>query len=197
MKKLLILSLILMSSSWSGIAYSAKKYRYIKREHGVRFQGNIPIEMGAGGFAVRVELKGAYTYNWRGWLEFGPYFEMAPQIMPQFMLGSLNGGIMTEYNIIKNRGKRKIIPTVGVKIGMDKSGGAPVGLESAGGGQTLIAVGPYAALKLFVGKRTPFTVSLDYLIRMPMNFMSLPGMGMTHHPRITMGFSYYFDFYKN
>jgi len=179
-KYFLFLNLFLMffvGMIWE--ASAAKKYRYIKREHGIRFSGNIPINFGPGSFDLGVELDGAYLYNYKGMLEFGPYFHMDAGIVP-FSFSSWGAGLLTEYNFIKNRGNRKLIPTIGIKIGADGSAG------------TSLLLGAYGALKIFVGKRTPFIVDLGYQLSTPMTqlFTSL-NQGVN----ISMGFAYYFDFY--
>ena len=64
MKKLFLflnLSLILFLGG-IGEAFANKKYRYIKREHGVRFQANIPMSV-VPGFTLEANLAGAYAYN--------------------------------------------------------------------------------------------------------------------------------------
>lgn len=179
-KYFLFLSLLpVFLAGWAGPA-SAKKYRYIKREHGVRFEAKTPTIIGGSGMEISTDLSGAYSYNWKGMIEFGPYFQLDTGIVP-FGLNSWGAGIMTEYNFIKNRGKRKLIPALGIKIG------------AAGGSGLNLSGGLHGALKIFVGKRTPFTIALGYSLLTPMN-APFTG-GLSHKVDLSMGFSYYFDFY--
>ena len=174
--------LLMLFAAWTGVALAEKKYRYIKREHGVRFQGDIPMNFGSGNsMSADLNLKGAYAYNWKGLLEFGPYFQLDTGIVP-FSIKSWSSGLLLEYNIIKNRGKRKFIPAVGLNLGASNPG-------------TLsLSMGPYGALKIFVGKRTPFTITLAYNLLTPLTAPFVGGV-MSHNVNLSMGFSYYFDFY--
>ena len=165
------------------LAEAKKKYRYIKREHGVRFLADFPMVIDlTQGFSASADLKGAYTYNWRGRLEFGPYFNVASGIIPMG-LKNWGAGLLVEYNLIKNRGKRKLIPSVGLSFGGESLETASLGL----------AMGGHGSLKVFVGKRTPFTVTLAYKALTPLS-QPFTG-GLFHHLGLSMGFSYYFDFY--
>lgn len=161
-------------------ASAQKKYRYIKREHGVRFQGNIPMKIDIGSFSLSTQFQGAYTYNWKGMLEVGPYFSLSSSL-PPLAINTWGGGLLAEYNIIKNRGKRKFIPTLGLKLG--------AWAEPA----IYLSMGPHGALKFFVGKRTPFIISLGYSLLTPIT-APFAG-GISQRINISMGFSYYFDFY--
>ena len=161
-------------------ATAVKKYRYIKREHGVRFQGNIPLKLIP--FQMNVNLQGAYTYNWRGMLEFGPHFQFKGNSTAANFTGSWGAGLLVEYNIIKNRGKREFIPAVGLNVGAKTEGALR------------LALGPQVSLKYFVGKRTPFTVTLAYNFNMPFTNL-MDRTQWKHDLDISMGFSYYFDFY--
>ena len=178
----------LFSIVWICPAGAEKKYRYIKREHGVHFDMDASVknlfhqntEVG-----TVIDMEGAYTYNWKGMLEFGPYFGFNFGVKSEFSRGGLplawDAGLLLEYNFIKNRGKRKFIPAVGI------SGGAN-GAEGA----TNLSGGVHIALKIFVGKRTPFTVSLGYKMLTP---MGNPFQSVYHNIDSSAGFSYYFDFY--
>ena len=181
MKKLfLLLNLFfVLFIAGTGKSFANKKYRYIKREHGVRFEGGIPMSI-ASGFTLNFKLDGAYAYNWRGMLEFGPYFNLDAEFSGQFNLNSWSAGLLGEYNFIKNRGKRKFIPSLGLSVG-------------ANGQYDLhLALGVHTSLKCFVAKRTAFITTLAYRLHTPFRG---PFQSMTHHPDIRMGFSYYFDFY--
>ena len=158
----------------AGESFAAKKYRYIKREHGLRFQGNIPMSLQP--FNLSANLSGAYAYNWKGMLEAGPYFNLA---FANKSVTDWSGGLLIEYNFIKNRGKRKLIPSLGLSVG------AAQGL--------LFDIGAHASLKSFVAKRTAFITTLGYNLHTPFNAMFRGGI--THNVDISMGFSYYFDFY--
>ena len=162
-----------------GESFANKKYRYIKREHGVRFQGNIPIPVHPE-FSASIDLAGAYAYNWKGMIEVGPYFDLGVDIIP-FVVNGWSLGLLGEYNFIKNRGKRKFIPSLGLSVGATNMGS---GLN--------LALGIHTSLKGFVAKRTAFITTLGYKLHTPFNpfFAS-----MEHHVDIRMGFSYYFDFY--
>ncbi|MCY4321174.1 MAG: hypothetical protein OXC37_02035 [Bdellovibrionaceae bacterium] len=163
-----------------GESFANKKYRYIKREHGVRFQGNIPMSFNQG-FALSANLGGAYAYNWKGYLEIGPYFNLNLEAGQTFELSSWSIGLLGEYNFIKNRGKRKFIPSLGLTVGADKSFDFPN-----------LAMGVHSSLKIFVGKRTAFITSLGYSLHTPFNEIFRV---MQHHVDVMMAFSYYFDFY--
>lgn len=165
-----------------GESFANKKYRYIKREHGVRFlTGNIPMSFNRG-FSLSADLGGYYTYNWKGRLEIGPYFDLGMTTTGRgFELNNWTAGLLAEYNFIKNRGKRKHIPSFGLTVGADKSFDVPN-----------FAVGVHTSLKSFVGKRTAFITSLGYSLHTPINdFFRI----MEHHGNIMVGFAYYFDFY--
>ena len=182
-KYFLFFSLFLMLVwSWIPSVSAQQKYRYIKREHGVRFQGNMSF---SSGLNLAAMLSGAYTYNWKGMLEAGPYFQLNPAFQNQvFSLNNWSWGLLGEYNIIKNRGKRKLIPAVGLNLGAHKSNSLSNTLH--------LSMGLHGALKIFVGKRTPFIISLGYNLLTPMRgFFS----AIVHDVNLSMGFSYYFDIY--
>ena len=158
-----------------GESFAAKKYRYIKREHGLRFQGNIPMSFP--GFQFSANLSGAYAYNWKGMMEVGPYFDLRFEgLSPQYWAG----GLLLEYNFIKNRGKRKLIPSLGLTLGSNNNEGPQIDL------------GLHTSLKSFVATRTAFITTLGYNLNTPFSGMFT---SMSHHVKISMGFSYYFDFY--
>lgn len=178
-----LLSVVLISLP--NDAFARKKYRYIKREHGVKFDWKPPsFEFAHGGVLMNIDLGGAYTYNWNGMVEVGPYFgfKYSNKDTQNMMY---NGGLLVEYNIIKNRGKRKWIPAVGLKVGVE-------GDNTDSTSPIKLAAGVHGACKIFVGKRTPFTVALGYRAVTPMQGMF---QTLSHNMDISMGFSYYFDFY--
>ena len=166
----------------AGESFANKKYRYIKREHGIRFQGNIPMSfINQEGFSTGIKLTGAYAYNWKGMVEVGPYFDLGAEMHSgnPFQVSSWSAGLLAEYNFIKNRGKRKFIPSLGLTVGTNQ------GLN--------LTLGVHISLKHFVAKRTAFITTLGYSLHTPFNnfFKS-----MEHHGNIgSIGFSYYFDFY--
>ena len=142
-------------------------------------------------FKATTDLKGAYTYNWRGMLEFGPYFDFAAEFNP-FQTHNIAGGVLLEYNIIKNRGKRKFIPAIGISLG-GQSGGAREGFDYSGTSDFKASGGVHGALKIFVDKRTPFTIMLGYKLLTPTSsFFFKPCLMISF---FATGFSYYFDFY--
>ena len=197
-KYFLFLNLFLMLVVVSGTetTLAEKKYRYIKREHGVRFEGDIPMEIGGGQMIADLKLKGAYAYNWKGLFEFGPYFLWVPSIKP-WSPGLWGLGLLAEYNIIKNRGKRQFIPAVGLNLGA--TGGSSDTIREINNpgtvtGTVRLSMGLYGALKIFVGKRTPFTITLAYNLLTPLSSPFAGGV-MSHNVDLSMGFSYYFDFY--
>ena len=170
--------------SWSPIASAKKKYRYIKREHGVRFQWDNPMSIAGtpGGLTAELNIQGAYTYNWRGMIEAGPYFKIDSSYDGNngFTFNEFDGGVLVEYNIIKNRGKREFIPAIGLSLGANSN-------------QVFqLSGGIHGALKVFVAKRTSFVVMLGCKILTPMD---QPFQVLSYHPYTSMGFSYYFDFY--
>lgn len=157
----------------------AQKRRYIKREHGVKFQGNVPINVNP--LSVTADFQGAYAYNWKGFAEAGPYFKLSLNAVPSFSLNHWAVGLMGEYNFIKNRGRRKLIPSLGVQLGVLDENAV---LHATGGA--------HASLKWFVAYRTAFITSLQYdLVTPAKSFFSSFG----HKVDLSMGFSYYFDFY--
>ena len=159
-----------------GESFANKKYRYIKREHGVRFQGHIPMSFNQG-FQLDAHLAGAYAYNWKGMLEVGPYFDLGVQSL---RVNNWSAGLLLEYNFIKNRGKRKLIPSLGLTVGANQG----LGLN--------FDLGAHVSLKSFVAKRTAFITTLGYNLHTPFSGMFA---SMAHNVNIRMGFSYYFDFY--
>ena len=140
--------LFLLFVAWTWTASAAKKYRYIKREHGVRFEGSVPMTYSSQGFTASTNLKGAYAYNWKGMFEFGPYFDLGLAFKP-YALNYWNGGLMAEYNFVKNRGRKKYIPSIGLSFGA-----AQLSSNNNIAG-TMLAGGIHGSLKIFVGTRTP------------------------------------------
>ena len=199
-KNILFVGLFTMLfSGWTWSAVAQKKYRYIKREHGAHFYGNIPMKIGGGkGFNVDAQLEGAYSYNWKGIVEAGPYFGLSLKFASanttaKFQLPKWAGGIFGEYNIIKNRGKRKIIPAIGLKVGVAGGEGNKIAnLPATVTSNLNLAVSPYGAVKFFVGKRTPFKVMLGYELQTNVRSFFRP---MSHGVNLSMGFAYYFDVY--
>ncbi len=172
--------LLLIAYPWPA---AAKKYRYIKREHGVRFAGNVPLQFAAGtGITGDADFKGAYTYNWRGFLEFGPYFDL--KMAFPVSLQKWSAGLLVEYNFIKNRGRRTYIPAIGLSAGARQF--------SSLGNPPEFAGGAYGALKAFVGTRTPFIVTVGYKLLTPIQGAF---QQFSHTLDISLGFAYYFDFY--
>ena len=162
----------------AGESFASKKYRYIKREHGVRFQGNIPMSFGPG-FRLNANLSGAYAYNWKGMLEVGPYFDLGVESL---RVSNWAGGLLLEYNFIKNKGKRKFIPALGLTVGATDPGGLGLHFD----------LGAHVSLKSFVAKRTAFISAVAYRLHTPFSGIFTH---MNHNANIRMGFSYYFDFY--
>ena len=184
MKKLFLLSglLSLFVLTFSGNAY-AKKKRYIKRMHGAKIHWNIvPFEKSSTGNSGMFDVDLAYSYNWKGMIEAGPYFGIKGVHLPSFSLDYLGVGAFVEYNFIKNKGKKKMVPSVGLRIGTKKA-------------QTWqLALAPYVSFKYFVAKRTPIIATLGY--EGSNAFSSLTNFGvMTHSSFFMGGFAYYFDFY--
>ena len=170
--------LALLVATWHVPALAQKKYRYIKREHGVKFQGNLPFKLNANGFQWDADFQGAYTYNWKGFVEVGPYFGVSANSATVGLLTDWKVGLLVEYNIIKNRGKRKLIPAIGIQGGVINDG---LAFQYSGGA--------HATLKWFVAKRTAFITNLQYDMVTPLPFVP------AHHINLSMGFSYFFDFY--
>ena len=172
-KSLLFLSLA--SIFFFGVpeaSFAKKKYRYIKREHGVGFQSTI--------MNTNLSLQGVYTYNWKGRMEGGFYVNLRDisLLPPEF--SDVSGGLIGEYNFVKNRGKVKFVPAAGLSVGVN-----------AGTGMDL-TFGVHTSLKYFVAKRTPFVVKIGYLGVIPKSFDIA---SLNHNIDISTGFSYYFDFY--
>ena len=160
-------------------AFAKKKYRYIKREHGLKLNWNFPGQIwqqgGVGGFTFTGDISAGYTYNWKGFLEVGPYLTLGFPF-------DLSAGLLVEWNIIKNRGRRKFIPAVGLKLGGD----SVTTYERAG------HYGLPLSLKYFVAKRTPLIVTLEPYIHAP-NFTGFNPLTVNYN--FTGGFAYYFDVY--
>ena len=178
MKKFLYLNLLIIFTTVWTVPSVAKKYRYIKREHGVKFQGNIPITVAPTN--VSANFQGAYAYNWKGFVEVGPYFKLGLTADPIFNFSNWSAGLMGEYNFIKNRGRRKFIPSLGFQLGVI----GQEGLQATGG--------VHASLKWFVATRTAFITTAQYDLVTP--FAGLFS-SLGHQVDLNMGFSYYFDFH--
>ena len=177
MKKFLYLNLLIILTTVWTVPSAAKKYRYIKREHGVKFQGNIPITLAP--INVPANFQGAYAYNWKGFVEVGPYFKLKFKA-PPFTPSNWSAGLMGEYNFIKNRGRRKFIPSLGLQLGVMGS----ENLQATGG--------VHGSLKWFVATRTAFITTIQYDLVTPFaGFFS----SLRHQVDLSMGFSYYFDFH--
>lgn len=184
-KPLLFLSLISMILiAAPQVSFAKKKYRYIKREHGVRVDVNLPgmqVMPSGGDLLNNWKLHFAYTYNWKGFLEVGPYFHVKTDDDAKWML---DGGLLVEWNIIKNRGKRALIPAVGLKLGADDI--------TAATGDRYGHYGIPFSLKYFVAKRTPLIVTLEPYVEAK-GFTSFDPF--TLKINFTAGFEYYFDIY--
>ncbi len=185
-KALLFLSLAAVSlAGLPEISEAKKKYRYIKRAHGVKLlHGGYDIMFGGDG---NLSLSGAYAWNWKGLIETGPYFSLGVTVPPSFAISGWSAGLGIEYNFIKNRGKRKLIPALGIKLGAkakNRDDGEVVYPLSGN-------VEPVFTLKSFVSKRTAFLTSLSYALGIPgfTNFQ-----GLYHNVGIKLGFAHYFDF---
>ena len=182
----LVISLV--GVSFSQIA-DAKKKRYIKREHGLQFNVD----------ASFIEEKNltfdlAYSYNYKGWLEFGPYWNF-------YIKCGLTGesGVCTdadyelglkliEYNFVKNRGRRKIIPSVGLKAG----------LYFTGKNLTEVRAGLPLSLKYFLAKRAAIIGTVEPNAGLSQQDISA-GLSLEKLPSqvkldvdFTVGFAYYF-----
>ena len=185
MKKFLYLNLLIILTTLWTVPSVAKKYRYIKREHGVKFEGNIPTTIPP--IDVSADFKGAYAYNWKGFVEVGPYFKLSLDAAPLFNLSNWSVGLMGEYNFIKNRGRRKFIPSLGLQLGVMSPGVLQdaVGLHAVGG--------VHASFKWFVATRTAFITTAQYSLVTP--FAGLFSSFGHQIDLLSMGFSYYFDFH--
>lgn len=182
-KSLLFMALAsIVFAGFPQTSFAKKRYRYIKREHGLKFQGNFNINVPPNQrFALVINnLQTAYSYNWKGMIEVGPYFSIANAELANFSSGSWNAGLLVDYNIIKNRGKRKYVPSVGMKLGY--------------GNQANVNVSFAAAIKYFVATRTPIYLALDYNVKNLMGVISNP-RGFEGSIDISTGIAYYFDFY--
>ena len=181
-KKILLLFLGLLSVGLMGAPEISearkKKYRYIKRAHGLRLL-SAGYDMTVGGNGD-LALAAAYSWNWKGMVEVGPYGSVGIAVLPNFGLSGWKAGLLAEYNFIKNRGKRKFIPALGLKIG-GKSWSDPA---FAG------TVGPNLAAKFFVAKRTAIMASLGYMLVIP-GFSDFQSLG--HDISFRLGFAHYFD----
>ena len=162
----------------------AKKKRYIKRMHGVKALADIVPYQKSGGTATGAfDLDLAYSYNWKGMIEVGPHFNVKGRHIGGFALEGLGVGIQTEYNFIKNKGKKRAVPALGLKLGANQ-------ISSA----WHLSVAPYFSLKYFVAKRTPFIFSAGYDLNL--NFQAIADFQQAIHSSFVQGgFAYYFDFY--
>ena len=183
-KYLLYINLLTLFAAVLGTlpSLAQKKYRYIKREHGVKFQGNVPITITTN-TEVSATFQGAYAYNWKGFVEAGPYFKLSleEQPFPNFGVEHWAVGLMGEYNFIKNRGKRKLIPSLGLQLGAMSKDSL---LQATGG--------VHGTLKWFVDKRTAFITNLQFDLVTPFSSFFRQ---REYQVDLSMGFSYYFDFY--
>jgi len=193
MKKFLGLSLLVILTTIWTVPSVAKKYRYIKREHGVKFQGNIPFSLNLvdqiSNINLSVDLEGAYAYNWKGFVEVGPYFNLSLTAMPNFSFSHWSAGLTGEYNFIKNRGRRKLIPSLGLQLGAISS--SQFKTKNIEGNSALHGnAGLHASLKWFVATRTALITTLSYDAIVPFSF-DFSALG--HHVDLKMGFAHYFD----
>ena len=164
----------LLGLSFVGESFAAKIYRYIKREHGVRFQGTLSMSFEQG-FKLNANLSGAYVLNYKGKLESGPYFDFT---LENFKLTDWSAGFLVEHNFIENRGASSWIPSLGFTVGAV--------------GYSQFDLGLHTSLKRFVAKRTAFITTLGYNLHTPFNnFFTYK----SHNADIRTGLSYYFDFY--
>ena len=83
----------------------------------------------------------AYSYNWKGMIETGPYLGLEGQHLGGFAV-DMQLGAFVEYNFIKNKGKKKTVPSAGLKIGTKKMAT-----------EWKLALAPYVSLKYFGGKK--------------------------------------------
>ena len=161
----------------------ARKKRYIKRMHGVKAVAFIvPYQRGPGGTSGDYDLELAYSYNWKGMIEFGLHGNIAGSHIGGNGLEGWGAGLHAEYNFIKNKGKKRFVPALGLKFGADQISSAQY-----------LSVAPYLSLKYFVAKRTPFIFSAGYDLNLP--FTALNFQQATHSSFLEGGFAYYFDFY--
>ena len=180
MKNLIMLSglLSLLLISFPENALAKKKYRYIKREHGLQtsFQAEIP---GLINFTnMDINFNGIYRYNYAGRIEIGNYLGLG---FGGGSLYKLQAGLIMEYNFIKNRGKRKIIPSAGFKVGY---------LRSIGNN---LEAGLHGSLKYFVAKRTALVGTLEASSSLSLATFSFSSL--EYQMNLLGGFAYYFDFY--
>ena len=177
---------------WSGLisllfmgfpeeALAKKKYRYIKRQHGVILNLDSSLLNFSGGIIPgEASFHGSYHYNYKGRIEVGPYLKVKMNLPTAVHF--LRVGLDTEYNFIKNRGKRKMIPATGFRIGFKRAD-----LQSS------LETGFYGSLKYFVAKRTSIIGTLEWMatvIPLPTSLIRLE-----HGFNLNIGFAYYFDFY--
>ena len=141
-----LISMILIVATQA--SFAKKKYRYIKREHGLRVSWHFPGQfMGGQEFTRNLDFGFTYTYNWKGFLEAGPYLALGTDDSSRW---AVDAGLLVEWNIIKNRGKRKFIPALGLKLGGDDLTGRRAG-----------HYGFPLSIKYFVAKRTPLIVTFE------------------------------------
>lgn len=168
-----LLALVFMSFPEDASA-KKRRYRYIKRQHGLHANFDL-IAKPTSLEDTFISFSGAYHYNHKGLMEFGPYLSVNYQLELD-----LSGGLLFEYNFIKNTGKRKMIPSIGLRTGFRSLG------------QPTIEAGLYGSLKYFVARRTAFVGKLEYAGTLPVNF----DIGsFDQSVRAVGGFTYYFDFY--
>lgn len=185
MKQALLINLtLILLAGIPQISFGKKRYRYIKREHGVELVTSV-VDILNKKQNFNADIEGSYTYNWRGKIEVGPWAHLNMSKSQNLTFNILRGGLLLEYNFIKNRGKRKFIPALGIKLGADKSA------------QLNWILGVYTDFKYFVGYRTPFVVKLEYVAAMPEKFGSAELKDFHNRGNLSLstGFSYYFDFY--
>ena len=187
MKNLFLFSGVFLFSLLLSSNADARKKRYIKRMHGVKMNLDVlPYEKGPNGSSGAFGVGAAYSYNWKGMVEVGPYFGIEGKHINGFAISALDLGIHVEYNFIKNKGKRKVIPALGLKLGAHAVGSTPM--------SWYFAVGPYASLKYFVAKRTPIIVSTGYSYNADFKAFGDASKAI-HSSFLEAGFAYYFDFY--
>lgn len=189
---LFFIAMAVCTFGFSDSAEAKKRSRYIKRMHGAKINWNIVPYVKEGGEGAATDAMGtgaidlAYSYNWKGMIEVGPYLGVAWTHLPKFNLMGLPVGIFAEYNFIKNKGKKKMVPSAGLKIGASFSKAAEQDMAIK------VDIAPYVSLKYFVAKRTPLIATVGYKYSTPTSAFFKKHI---HGSFFMGGFAYYFDFY--
>ena len=155
-----------------------KRYRYRNRTHRVQVGASIIPWNQDKNKSMFIDFDLLYGYN-AGLFEIGPNLGLSSPGDGKFT-PNLEVGLWSEFNIIKNTRKEKVVPSLGVKVNYLKEGS-----------DNNLLISPYLALKYFPASRTGLVLNVNYDIVTPFNklFTSMEmGIGFS------LAYVHYFHF---